>query len=211
MFKKLFGSKATDQPATPPAHQERKLLLLPESEAEWVPVRAADILQGESLLIEAALMPRYDRELQQARIDRKRPGEGTDGQVELEDMGGGGFERRLFTPETSVPPATIAALPSEPFPVLLYPLYDGRADSEEGLVAMRLQGGTVVGLLPPDDYSLFNNLFLNLEFRTGVYAVCNALVKDGGVEIDLVRYEVCYNRCQRLLHERQAGAKYTEA
>jgi hypothetical protein len=215
LFKRLFGGNSKPDPKpvetpTPVAPQTRELLRLPESEAEWIPVRAADLLGGDSLLIKAVPGARSHHELRDARTHRQPIG-GTGGAVSVQDMSDGQFSHVLFTPPQVVAPELLKRFEGEPFPILLYPQYDGRSDSEEGLFAMHLQpDGAVVGILQPDSYSLYNDLFLNLEFRTGLYAACHARIDPDGVRIDLARYEVCFNRCQHVLHERKAGAIYAD-
>lgn len=212
MFRKLFGGGSTPPKTVPdPLPEARSLLLLPETEQEWAPVRAADFLGGESLLIAAALIPRLAPDLKQARIDRKQPS----GEIKMEDMGGGTFTCTLsskgMVSETTLDALKSEASSGEPFPVMLYAMYDGRTDVEQGLMVFHVTYGGL-GVLPPNDYSQFNNLFLNLELRTGLYACCNARFEreksDLVIRLDLARYEVCYNRCQRVLHERNAGAMY---
>ena len=212
MFKKLFGGGPTPSKAVPaPLPKARNILLLPETEEEWAPIRAADILEGQSLLISAALLPRIDRDLQQARINRKPPS----GDIMMEEMGCGVFTHKLSAQQLmkreTLDALNADAKAGEPFQVMLYAQYDGRSESDEGLIVFHVTCGGM-GTLPSDDYSAFNSLFLNLELRTRLYACCQARIENAAdepvVHLDLARYEVCYNRCQRILHERSAGAQY---
>ena len=212
MFKKLFGGGLTPSKTVPePLLKPRNILLLPETEEKWEPVRTADILQGQSLHSSAALLARMSTELRQARTNRKKPGS----DIMIGEMGCGVFTHKLSV-QHLMACKTLEALRAnaetgEPFNVMLYAQYDGRSDSEEGLIVFHVTHGGM-GALPSDDYSVFNSLFLNLELRTGLYVCCQARFENAAdqrvVRLDLARYEVCYNRCQRILHERNAGATY---
>lgn len=96
--------------------------------------------------------------------------------------------------------------------VMLLAQDDGGSEVEGVMVFHPVLGG--IGLLPAKDYSLFNSLLLNLVLRTGHYGCCKARVEvEKGkpvVRLDLARYEICYNRCQQVLHELGAGAQYVE-
>lgn len=148
--------------------------------------------------------------LKQARLDHKDPAPGDD--IALEDMGGGEF---TITPSKQhvINPTTLEGMQAEAESlVMLLAQDDGGSEVEGVMVFHPVLGG--IGLLPAKDYSLFNSLLLNLVLRTGHYGCCKARVEvEKGkpvVRLDLARYEICYNRCQQVLHELGAGAQYVE-
>lgn len=211
-FKKLFGGSEQQVAAPPPpAPRKKHLVVVPETDAEWAAMKIADPIRAELLPVIAALTPRHDPSLQAAREARRPPS----GEITMEEMDGDTFSTPLSGREL-VSKETIAALRPEiesgdPFPVLLYPQYNGERDAEEGLLVFHVAHGGI-GFLP-SDFSLYNTLFLNLELRSGLYASCHGRIDatDGlTFHINLASYGVCYNRCQRILHARNAGAEYTD-
>ena len=104
-------------------------------------------------------------------------------------------------------PATIAALKMVPESLVLLVAEDAGGSESEGVLVFHPDHGGI-GLLPADESGFFNALLLNLELRTGRYGRCMARVEDDIVRLDLASYGTCYNRCQRVLEELNAGAQY---
>jgi len=215
MFEKLFGgglkkSKVPPAEAVPaPPTKVRKLLSLPETADEWRRVRLTDSLAEQALGFATYLNPRRS-ELKQARIDRKLPKPGEE--ILTDDMGGGEF---TITPSEQrvMSQTTLDALKAESQSVVTLIAQDEGGDDAEGVMVFHPTHGGI-GVLPAKDNGLFNSLLLNLDLRTGHFGRCNARVEEEEnkpvVRLDLARYEICYNRCQRILHELNAGAQYDQ-